>query len=384
VQQPSASVQNGAVFPQQPAVQVVDGTGNPVTGSRTIEVDLGVGTGTLSGTLTASTGGGSTATFTGLTITGPVGTKTLIFSSGALTPVESAPIELTAGPAESIEIAAGQDQTAGVGEAVGVDPAVRVEDVSGNPVGGVQVQFAVGASGGTVTPTTVTTGSNGVATVESWTLGGTAGDYTLTATVTGVGQVTFNATASATSTTTTLDAEPDNTSTEGQQVTFTATVSNGGGTPTGEVIFRDSGTELGRIALNNGVATFPTSTLSVGPHSITAEYTGNGTFGPSTSDALPYTVEAANVPPTAQANTYSVEEEGTLSIPANGVLGNDSDTDALTAELVAAPSNAEGRAGGLEHGDRHHHRHSRQRRSHLLRRARRLDLFALLGRGRLA
>ena len=343
VQQPSASVQNGVAFPQQPAVQVVDGTGNPVTGNRTIEVELGVGNGTLSGTLTASTGSGSTATFSGLTITGPVGTKTLIFSSGALTPVESAAIELTAGPAESIEIAAGQDQTAGVGEAVGVDPAVRVEDVSGNPVGGVQVQFAVGASGGTVTPTAVTTGSNGVATVESWTLGGTAGDYALTATVTGVGSVTFNATASATGTSTTLTAEPTNTSTEGQQVTFTATVSNGGGTPTGDVVFRDNGAELGRVALSGGVATFPTTGLAVGPHSITAEYVGDGTFGPSTSDALPYTVEAANVPPTAQANTYSVEEEGTLSVAANGVLGNDSDGDgdALTAELVAGPTNAE-------------------------------------------
>ncbi|HEX2218694.1 MAG TPA: Ig-like domain-containing protein [Gemmatimonadales bacterium] len=344
VQQPSATVQNGAVFPQQPTVQVVDATGNPVTGSRTIEVDLGVGTGTLSGTLTASTGSGSTATFTGLRITGPVGTKSLIFSSGALTPVESASIELTAGPAESIEIAAGQDQTAGVGEAVGVDPAVRVEDVSGNPVAGVQVQFAVGASGGAVAPATVTTGSNGVATVESWTLGGTAGDYTLTATVSGVGSVTFNATASATSTSTTLTAEPTSTSTEGQQVTFTATVTNGGGTPTGEVIFRDNGAELGRGGLSGaGVATFQTSTLPVGSHSITAEYPGDGTFGPSTSDALAYTVEAANVPPTAQANTYSVEEEGTLSVAANGVLGNDSDGDgdALTAELVAGPANAE-------------------------------------------
>lgn len=342
VQQPSGTVQNGAVFPQQPVVQVVDGTGNPVVGSRTIEVELGVGAGntTLGGTLTASTGSGSTATFTGLRITGTAGAKTLLFSSGALTPAESQTITVTAGPAASIEIVTGDDQTAGVGQAVATDPAVRVEDASGNPVAGVSVQFAPGASGGTVAPTSVTTGADGVATVESWTLGPTAGDYSLTATVTGVGSVTFSATASATSTTTTLEAEPDNTSIEGQQVTFTANV--GGGSPSGQVSFRDNGVEIGQGDLNNGVATFQTTALAAGPHSITAHYLGDGTFAPSASAALAYTVNAANVAPSAQANTYSVEEEGTLNVPANGVLGNDSDGDgdALTAELVAGPSSA--------------------------------------------
>jgi adhesin/invasin len=340
VQQPSGTVQSGAVFPQQPVVQVVDGTGNPVVGARTIEVELGVGSGTLGGTLTASTGSGSTATFTDLRITGPVGSKTLLFSSGALTPVESQTITVTAGPAQSIEIVTGDDQTAGVGQAVATDPAVRVEDASGNPVAGVSVQFATGASGGTVTPTSVTTGADGVATVESWVLGQTAGGYTLTATVTGVDDVTFSATASATGTTTTLSAEPSSTSTEGQQVTFTATVSNGGAT--GQVSFRDNGVEIGQDDLSGGVATFATTALAAGSHSITAHYLGDGTFGPSASDPLPYTVTVANVAPSAQANTYSVEEEGTLSVPANGVLGNDSDSDgdALTAELVTGPSNA--------------------------------------------
>ena len=340
VQQPSATVQNGAVLPVQPMVQVVDATGNPVSGARTIDVELGVGTGTLSGTLSASTGTGSTATFTGLAITGAAGSKTLLFSSGALTPAESSPITLTAGPAASIAIAAGDDQTAGVGEAVATAPSVRVVDVSGNPVAGVDVQFAVTGGGGTVLPATVTTGADGIATVTSWTLGPTAGDNTMTATVTGVGTVTFTATASATGTSTSLSADPPGTATEGATVTFTANVtpSSAGGL----VSFRDNAAEIGQGTLSSGQATFQTTTLAAGPHSITAHYLGDATFGGSASAALGYTVTAANVPPSAQADAFSVDEDGTLVVPANGVLANDDDPDgdALTAQLVTAPANA--------------------------------------------
>jgi hypothetical protein len=54
----------------------------------------------------------------------------------------------------------------------------------------------------------------------------------------------------------------------GQLVTFTATVS-GSGPPTGTVSFKDGGTVIGTGTLNGGVATFATSSLSVGSHSIT-------------------------------------------------------------------------------------------------------------------
>jgi hypothetical protein len=341
-QQPSATVQNGQAFAQQPVVEVVDATGNPVAGNRTIEVEIGDGAGTLSGTLTASTGTGSTATFTGLTITGAVGARTLIFSSGALTPAESNSINVTAGPASSIAIQAGDNQTAGVGEAVPIDPAVIARDVSSNPVSGVSVQFQVTAGGGAVTPETVTTGSNGIATVASWTLGSTAGANTMTATASGLNTVTFDATASAASTTTTLSAEPAS-SVEGGEVTFTANVTSGGGTPTGQVSFRDNGVEIGQGALAAGVATFSTSSLATGTHPITAHYLGDGTFSTSASSALSYSVAAADVPPSAQADAFNVNEDATLTVAADGVLGNDDDDDgdALTAQLVLGPGNAQ-------------------------------------------
>ncbi len=197
--QPSATAQVAQIFPQQPVVEVVDATGNPVAGNRTITVAIEDGAGTLGGTLTATTGGGSTATFSGLRITGAVGVRTLLFSSGALTPVESGDVNITLGPPSSLAIQAGDNQTALAGDAVAVDPAVIVTDAGGNPVSGVDVAFAVTAGNGTVIPTTVTTGANGIATVTSWTLGN-AGANTMVASVPsapGLGTETFDATATA-------------------------------------------------------------------------------------------------------------------------------------------------------------------------------------------
>jgi hypothetical protein len=64
-------------------------------------------------------------------------------------------------------------------------------------------------------------------------------------------------------------------------VTFTATVSGAqsGLTPTGTVTFKDGATVIGSGSLNGGgQATFSTSALSGGSHSITAVYGGDTNF----------------------------------------------------------------------------------------------------------
>jgi hypothetical protein len=80
--------------------------------------------------------------------------------------------------------------------------------------------------------------------------------------------------ASATS----LTATP-NPSTGGQPVTFTATIASFGrsGTPTGKVTFKDftTGTTLGHVTLNAGIASLTTSSLTSGTHAITATYGGD-------------------------------------------------------------------------------------------------------------
>jgi hypothetical protein len=83
----------------------------------------------------------------------------------------------------------------------------------------------------------------------------------------------------------------------GQAVTFTATVAPvapGAGVPTGTVTFRDGPTALGTgtlAAVSGGVqATFTTSTLATGSHTITAVYGGDASFAGSTSPAITHTV----------------------------------------------------------------------------------------------
>jgi hypothetical protein len=86
-----------------------------------------------------------------------------------------------------------------------------------------------------------------------------------------------------TTTSVTSDVNP---STIGQTVTFTATVSvvaPGAGTPTGTVDFKDGATLLGTGTVSGGTASFSTSSLSAGNHSITAVYSGDGNFNGSTS-----------------------------------------------------------------------------------------------------
>ena len=86
-----------------------------------------------------------------------------------------------------------------------------------------------------------------------------------------------------------------NPSSFGQSVTFKATVkSSTTGTPAGTVTFKDGATNLSTVTLVGGVASFNTGALSVGSHSITVVYSGNGNFLTSTSAKLTQTVKKAN------------------------------------------------------------------------------------------
>jgi hypothetical protein len=87
--------------------------------------------------------------------------------------------------------------------------------------------------------------------------------------------LTFTLAPAATTTVVSSSANP---SVFGQPVTFTATVSTAGlGTPSGNVQFFDGATPIGGpVALNaSGQAQVTTSSLSVGNHTITADYAGN-------------------------------------------------------------------------------------------------------------
>ena len=87
-------------------------------------------------------------------------------------------------------------------------------------------------------------------------------------------------------------------------ITFSATVTSNGGTPTGAVNFLANGSAIGSGNLNaSGVATFATSSLAVGSYSITAQYLGDTDDAASTSAAFPETV--AKVPTSTSLGTAS-------------------------------------------------------------------------------
>ncbi len=108
---------------------------------------------------------------------------------------------------------------------------------------------------------------------------------------------TQNVNAATKAATTTAVMSSVNPSTSGQSVIFTATVTSAtAGTPAGTATFFDGNTALGAAVTLNGQAsaTFTTSSLSTGAHSITAQYSGDANFAASTSSpALSQQVNAA-------------------------------------------------------------------------------------------
>jgi hypothetical protein len=139
-----------------------------------------------------------------------------------------------------------------------------------------------GASQGTSTVT-----FNGTAaTVSSWSAtsiaavvpsGATTGNVVVTVSSVASNGVAFTVLAI----TLTSSANPSN---YGGSVTFTATFSASG--LTGPVTFMDSGTQIGTGTITGTTATYKTSSLAIGQHSITASWPGNSSYPALTSSPV--------------------------------------------------------------------------------------------------
>jgi len=134
-----------------------------------------------------------------------------------------------------------------------------------------------------------------------------------------------------------------NPSTFNQSVTFTATVT--GQSPTGNVTFKDGATTIcAAAALSAGSATCPTSTLTVGSHSITASYNGDGNNATSTSGTLSQTVNKASTTTTlgssANPSTYNQSVTFTATVTGQSPTGNVTFKDGATTICAAAALSA--------------------------------------------
>ena len=155
------------------------------------------------------------------------------------------------------------------------------------------------------------------ATTASVTLG--AGLHSVTAVYSG--DANFNGATSAavsqvvtTTTTTTVSADLP-TSTYGQTVRLTAAVAP---SPTGGTVqFLDGGTALGTATVQSGAASLSVSTLSVGTHSITAVYSGDGAaYLGSTSAGFTETVGKASTTATVAASPNPATAGQTVTLTA--------------------------------------------------------------------
>lgn len=96
-------------------------------------------------------------------------------------------------------------------------------------------------------------------------------------------------------------------------ITLTATVSSAS-TPTGSVDFYDGTSLLGSDTLAAGVATYTSSSLTAGTHSITAVYGGDSDFSSATSSAISLVVSDLSVEVVSgESSTASVRAGGTAT-----------------------------------------------------------------------
>lgn len=192
--------------------------------------------------------------------------------------------------------------------------------------------------------------SSGKATYTTSSL--SVGSHSMTAVYAGGGNFVGSTSSVLTETvhykTTTSVASSLNPSTYGAKVTFTATITSSGGTPTGTVTFKNGSSTLGTGSLSSGKATFATSALAVASHSITAVYAGSGNFAGSTSPVLTQVVNKATsstaLVSSLNPSTFGAPVTLTATVSSPGGTPNGSVTFKDGATTLATVSLSSGKA----------------------------------------
>jgi Bacterial Ig-like domain (group 3) len=98
-----------------------------------------------------------------------------------------------------------------------------------------------------------------------------------------------------------------NPSVAGRSLVFNALVSHTSGTavPTGSIAFSDGSIPLAMVALSGGTAGFSTSTLAAGDHTITASYSGDANYAPSSGATLETVAASSTGAPRISDETIS-------------------------------------------------------------------------------
>ena len=339
----------GATLPQPIVVRVADADGNPVTGAAVTWVVTAGGGSVAPSTGTTGSDGQTSTTWTLGTATGTNKVEAVVSGVGRAEFTATA----SAGSPAAIRVVSGNGQTGQVGMQLGAPLVVEVVDAGGHAVSGVTVTWTVSSGGGSVSPPTSATGSDGRASTE-WTLGPTTGSsQKVRASATGVGSVEFTATGTPGSPSVlAIRTEPSDAATLDQSfsrqpviqlrdaagndvkqagVSVTAAIASGPGQLAGT---RSRSTDA------DGRATFTDLAITgtAGVHTLIFAAPGFTSVESSSITVSP----PANQAPTATNDSYDVDQGGTLPVAAPGVLGNDSDPEGGPLTAVMQDSTANG------------------------------------------
>jgi len=155
-----------------PSVIVQDMNGNPTPG---VVVTFAVtdGNGSISGPVATSNSAGI-ARVGGWKLGSLVGMNALTATAGTLTPITFRATAV-AGPPRRIHKVSGDNQIAAPGTTVALRPQVRITDDFGNPLSGIEVNFAIGGGGGSLASTEAVSDTAGLAAAGAWSLGSPGG-----------------------------------------------------------------------------------------------------------------------------------------------------------------------------------------------------------------
>ena len=253
------------------SVTVEDASNNPVSGVSVTFTAPGSGaSGTFGGgaSETITTDGSGVATSSTFTANSTAGGYNVTASSAGISD-QTFGLTNTAGAAATLAVSSGAGQSTAISSAFGTALVALVTDAGGNPVSGVTVNFAApgsGASAGLSASSDVTDGS-GLASVTA-TANATAGAYNVTASATGLSDVSFGLTntdavaPTVTLTTNTTEVAP------GETFEVTATFS--------EPV---TGFTMSDVAVNHGSVVALTGSGAL--YTITLRSSGSGNIGVS-------------------------------------------------------------------------------------------------------
>ena len=327
----------GGRLAAQLVVQVLDDAGNPI-GGVTVTFAIESGGGSVSPTTAQTAANGQAAT--AWTLGPAVGAQRVSASASGAGSVRFDATS-TAGAPAVLGLMTQPSTSAVAGLPFPRQPVVHVRDAAGNPVqaAGVTITAAIASGGGQLGGTTSqVTGANGRASFTNLEITGATGSHRLIFAASGLSSVTSGTiSVSAAQTTTRITSDSPDPSAPGQGVEVVFEVTSPSGSPTGTVqVTVAGGNETCSADVGTGRCTI--TLTGAGNRTLTARYAGAGVFGAS-AGTTGHSVVVPNTPPTAVDDGYAATAGVLLTVPAPGVLENDSDPDdPISAQLLTDPA----------------------------------------------